>query len=140
MDMIPSLHPLIIQEYKNLFWSEDLQISNLTVKISLSRLYFGRENLPEKHIALQDGLKSDPPLSIDRYEKLAQIVDVNYGIKFPSVEMVSEGMGGVLAKLHWGVGINARDIELVLGGLAHGVQCYAFDFNQVNFSIQAPVL
>ena len=44
-------------------------------------------------------------------------------------------MGEVLAKLHWAVGVDARDVELVLAGSAqHGVQCYLFDFNQVRFS------
>ncbi len=56
-------------------------------------------------------------------------------VDLPSIDEVATGMGEVLAKLHWAVGVDARDVELVLAGSAqHGVQCYLFDFNQVRFS------
>jgi hypothetical protein len=55
------------------------------------------------------------------------------GIRMPSVEAVCMGMGKVIAGLHWGVGINARDVELVLGGDGdQGVRCWSFDYNQVS--------
>ena len=51
----------------------------------------------------------------------------------PTLEEVAFGMGELLAKLHWAVGINGKDMELVLSGnTLHGTQCYALDFNQVR--------
>ncbi|ORY27101.1 hypothetical protein BCR39DRAFT_539259 [Naematelia encephala] len=127
MDLIPSLHPVISQRYKLLFWAEKIRH---TMSIRLLRLYFGRTNLPAVTISVQPGLKSDPPLDVSRYERLAEDLE-SYGIQMPTPQQVAAGMGQVLARLHWLVGINASDIELVLGGSpAHGVQLYAFDFNQ----------
>jgi hypothetical protein len=40
-------------------------------------------------------------------------------------------MGRILALLHFGVGIDGMDVELVLGGDGdHGIQCYILDYNQ----------
>lgn len=39
----------------------------------------------------------------------------------PPLEQVARGMGKVLAQLHWGVGVDGMDAELVLGGTVYMV-------------------
>lgn len=130
IDLIPSMHPFFEETYRTLFWCQELRIESVPVR--LLRLYFGREDIPSVTTALQKGLKSDPPLDIARFEKFSHEL-TRHGINLPSVQEIAEGMGFVLAKLHWVVGINARDVELVLGGDgSHDLKCYALDFNQVS--------
>ncbi|WRT64985.1 uncharacterized protein IL334_001926 [Kwoniella shivajii] len=149
IELIPSLHPVIGEAYQGLFWSKELQEAQSQTQrrsqsqgneleprgnnIRLLRLYFGREDIPSKTEYLHPGIKSDPPLDISRYTLLSDHLKENYDLILPSIKEVCKGMGEVLALLHWKVGINCRDIELVLGGSntrPHDVALYAMDFNQ----------
>lgn len=55
-------------------------------------------------------------------------------IELPELEEVARGIGEVLARMHSAVGVDAGDVELVLGGTGTetGVQCYVLDYNQVR--------
>ncbi|BEJ14409.1 hypothetical protein CspHIS471_0401760 [Cutaneotrichosporon sp. HIS471] len=96
-------------------------------EVRLFRLYFGREDFGPMTTDLREGLKSDLPLDIARYN----ILSSKLANSLPDVEDISRGMGHLLATLHWLVGINGRDVELVLGGFGvDDAQRYALDFNQ----------
>nr|XP_031863416.1 uncharacterized protein CI109_001292 [Kwoniella shandongensis]KAA5530488.1 hypothetical protein CI109_001292 [Kwoniella shandongensis] len=80
---------------------------------------------------LQEGLKSDPPLDLTRYKRFSEAMKDDLGLDLPSLDQITTSMGHLLAQLHWSMGINARDVELVLGGDGfHGVKCHALDSNQ----------
>lgn len=95
--------------------------------VRLLRLYFGRENLPAQTVAFNHDLFSDSPLDPRRYNAIR---DVLGPYSLPPATDVARGMGRLLATLHWQVGVNARDAELVLGSLDGQPHCYVLDFNQ----------
>jgi len=128
LEMIPSILPLVATTYKNLFFSSELSEREITFNLRLLRLYLGRD-LPSTIHELQPGLRSDLGLDVSRYTRFARALQ---GIAaLPPLQEVAHGMGRVLASLHFGVGIDAMDIELVLGGDGdHGVRCWVVDYNQ----------
>ncbi|WWC98615.1 hypothetical protein V866_005508 [Kwoniella sp. B9012] len=140
MSLIPPLDTRIVDTYKALFWSVDLQNQNQNqngedMQIRLLRLYLGREDIPLRTEQSQPGIKTDPPLDIARYNRLSSTLEERYGWGLPDLKDVSSSMGRLLASLHWLGGINCRDIELVLGGSGNDgreeeVQCWVLDFNQ----------
>ena len=128
IELIPSIAPLIGLVYRSEIFSEHLKRSAPPVNIRLLRLYLGRE-LPTHIQELQEGLRSDLALDAGRYSRLADALEEIAVL--PSLEQVARGMGKVLAQLHWGVGVDGMDAELVLGrdGL-HGLKCWVLDHNQ----------
>lgn len=139
-DLIPSISSDLVRLYKHLFVAREA--AHLCPSIRLLRLYLGREDLPVKTSAFHPGLASDLPLDVARYETLRKAGIDAAGTVMPTLDMVCSGMGQVLARLHWAVGINARDVELVLGsvqiGGAQEPQCYVLDFNQVSEHFHCP--
>lgn len=95
--------------------------------LRLFRLYFGRGNLPAQTVASPQDLFSDPPLDLRRYNKIRDVLGDD---SLPPCTDVARGMGRLLATLHWQVGVNARDAELVVGSLRGQSHCYVLDFNQ----------
>lgn len=137
MDLIWSLHPRIAKTYRDLFFAAGLK-GAAGRPIRLLRLYFG-QRLRRKTEELADGLASDLPLDIDRYNRLAEALDGS--CNFPSTRELSAGMGRVLATLHWGIGVDAADIELVPGGDGYnGVRPYVLDYNQcAQWCLRGPI-
>lgn len=130
MVRVPPLLDSISRAYKRLFFGPGLAHDSLGT-IQLCRLYFGR-TFPPVTESLAKGLRSDLPLDIPRYLRISAAT-TRHELTWPSVEEVSRGMGSMLAVLHWGVGIDASDIELVLGGRPSGLsglRPYVFDYNQ----------
>jgi hypothetical protein len=132
--------------------------------IRLLRLYLGRTHthaLPDRILTMKETgeHRNGALVDLKRYEKLRVALRAGLASKFnsntdvdsdsgsppagvdlPPPQDICRGMGEVLARLHWGAGMNCRDIELVLGGStqqglnARGqVQCYVLDFNQVSY-------
>ena len=92
----------------------------------ICRLYFGKE------LELRPRAFVNPanfPLDAARYGLLRSEHD---GI--PSKEEVAQGMGEMLAVIHWEAGYDARDVEFVMTGAQDsvGVRFYVIDFNQVR--------
>jgi hypothetical protein len=130
MSLIPPLPDTVTHVYKTNFLGNNLQ----QMPIRLLRLYLGRMDYPDKTESTPPGLKSDLPLDIRRYNILKDSVGTS-GVVMPIVEEVSRAMGIALARLHWLVGINARDVELVLAGDGKGgIRFYIFDYNQVSLT------
>jgi len=128
LEMVPSILPLVATTYKNTFFSSSLVDRETRFNIRLLRLYLGRE-LPSTIHELQPGLRSDLGLDVSRYIRLDKALQ---GIApLPPLHDVAYGMGRILAQLHYGVGIDGMDIELVLGGDGdHGLRCWVIDYNQ----------
>lgn len=124
-DLIPSAPLPIIQTYISLFVAPEARSSMPSVR--LFRLYFGRENLPAQTVAFNHKLFSDPPLDLRRYHAIRDALGDD---SLPPAADVARGMGQLLATLHWQVGVNARDAELVLGSIGGLPHCYVLDFNQ----------
>jgi hypothetical protein len=130
LDLIPSVPSLVAQAYKAEFFSQDLARKSLDFDIRLMRLYLGRE-LPTHIRELQPGLRSDLALDIGRYTRLSKALRLEGTETLPPLNEVAYAMGSILAHLHFCVGIDGMDIELVLGGDGdHGLQCYVLDYNQ----------
>jgi hypothetical protein len=54
-------------------------------------------------------------------------------VKLPEAEEVCRAMGIMLARVHWGAGVNGRDSELCLAGDGKGgVRLVIFDWNMVS--------
>lgn len=130
-DVIPSVPPQLAEAYKRLFIAPEAQAT--CRRVHLLRLYLGREDLPKQTSAFHPGLSADLPLN-HRYETLR--ATLGSSTPMPSLVEVARGMGRLLARMHWAVGINGRDVELVLGSVScNGLalpQCYVLDFNQVS--------
>jgi hypothetical protein len=128
LEMIASIPPLVATTYKDVFFSQGLSDKQPYFNVRLLRLYLGRD-LPSTIHELQPGLRSDLGLDVSRYTRFAKALD---GIAtLPPLSDVSNGMGRVLAQLHFGVGIDGMDVELVIGGDGcHGLRCWLLDFNQ----------
>ncbi|KLT46358.1 hypothetical protein CC85DRAFT_649 [Cutaneotrichosporon oleaginosum] len=87
------------------------------------RLLFGVVSCTDT-TALSDGPLVDVPLDAVQYTHLPFV---------PPIEDVAKGMGHILARMHWGVGIDARGVELILGGChedASRPQCWVLDFDK----------
>jgi hypothetical protein len=132
MDLIPALRRDIARTYAQLFFGPELRAQKPPVR--MLRLYFGRNDIPPVTTQLHPGLHSDFPLDIPRYRKLADTLTAS-GTRLPRTQDISRGMGELLSRLHWGVGINARDVELVLPGADWEPQCWVFDLNQVGIRL-----
>ena len=92
----------------------------------ICRLYFGKE------LQLRPRAFVNPanfPLDAARYGLLRSEHD-----DIPSKEEVAQGMGEMLAVIHWEAGYDARDVEFVMTGAQDsvGVRFYVIDFNQVR--------
>ncbi|KAG5639580.1 hypothetical protein H0H81_010782 [Sphagnurus paluster] len=143
---------------------------------TLCRLYFGKtlrkkpeadlgsETVPETETETQPGARTAPRFSFfsssnfildpERYRALAAVCPES----LPPIEDVTAGMGVMLARLHWRAGVDARDVEFVLGGgfdasrgpgpgtgTGNGTaEFYVIDFNQMRYwdksAEQLPVL
>lgn len=86
----------------------------------LCRLYLG-ELRPSPFVKT-----SNFPIDVASYGLLLD----NLAEDLLPIEVVAQGMGEMLSKIHWTAGYDARDIEFVMGGDAFGVRYYAIDFNQ----------
>ena len=130
LDLIPSVPSLVAQAYKSEFFTQDLTRTSLDLNIRLIRLYLGRE-LPTHIQELQPGLRSDLALDCGRYSRLSEALSLEAIATLPSLDQAASSMGPILAQLHFCVGIDGMDVELVLGGDGdHGLQCYILDYNQ----------
>ena len=92
----------------------------------ICRLYFGKELLRPSAFVNPVNF----PLDAARYDLLRDGDD-----DMPSTEEVAEGMGEMLAAIHWKAGFDARDVEFVMSGAphsSHGLRFYVIDFNQVR--------
>ncbi|BEJ15427.1 hypothetical protein CspHIS471_0500320 [Cutaneotrichosporon sp. HIS471] len=123
---IPALPVALQQHYHRLFVSAEAQPRAPTIR--LLRLYLGMD-LPEKINEFPQGFPSDLPLDCYRYAFLQEIFQ-----HLPVVKCIAQGMGRLLARMHWGVGIDARGVKLVLGNRIVGNQllwqCWVLDFNK----------
>jgi hypothetical protein len=132
LDLIPSVPTLVAQAYKSEFFTQDLARKSPDFNIRLMRLYLGRE-LPTHIQELQPGLRSDLALDVGRYTRLSKALSLEGIARLPRLGEVAFAMGSILAHLHFCVGIDGMDIELVLGGDGdHGLQCYVLDYNQCH--------
>lgn len=130
LDRIPNIPPLVGLAFRSEFFTKHLASTNPTFVNRLFRLYLGRE-LPHLIQELQPGLRSDLALDVERYRRLSNALNQEGIASLPPLKDVACGMGRVLAQLHYGVGIDGMDVELVLGGDGlHGLQCYILDYNQ----------
>jgi hypothetical protein len=133
LSRIPDLPAHLTSTYRRLFWRDEL--ARFGPPIRLLRLYLGR-TLPGTSHHLAPGVQSEFPLDQTRYRMLDEALRAEGGAGLPDFSEVCRSMGEVLGKLHWEVGTNGRDIELVLGGDgSEGVQCYVLDYNQVSRDI-----
>jgi len=128
IEMIPSLPPRAASTYVDTFFSNELASLGTPSNTRLLRLYLGRD-LPSTISQLQPGLRSDLGLDVSRYIRFSHALQ---GVaSLPPLADVAYGMGKVLSQMHFGVGIDGMDVELVLGGDGvHGVRCWLLDFNQ----------
>jgi hypothetical protein len=138
LEQISSIPPLVGLAYRSELFSATLNRSAPAVNIRLLRLYLGRE-LPIHIEELQEGLRSDLALDVGRYNRLADALE-DIAV-LPPLNNVAKGMGRVLSQLHWGVGVDGMDAELVLGGDGlHGLRCWVLDFNQcVRWLVPIPL-
>jgi hypothetical protein len=128
MDMIPAIHPMYASIFQNLFFSDQVLARTNLAPIRLLRLYFGR-SLPEKINELQPGLRSDFALDVSRYRRFKDAC----GPVLYHKQAVASAMGMILAELHYGIGVDGMDCELVLGGDGRdGLKLWILDFNQCN--------
>jgi len=131
MDMIPALHPMYASVFQDLFFSEQIlaQSHSTLPPVRLLRLYLGR-TLPETISELQPGLRSDFALDVSRYRRFKEALGL--GI-IQNENWVASAMGQILAWLHYGIGVDGMDCELVLGGDGKdGVKLWILDFNQCS--------
>ena len=93
----------------------------------ICRLYFGKELLRPSAFVNPVNF----PLDAARYDLLR---DRYENIDIPPKDEVAEGMGEMLAAIHWKAGFDARDIEFVMSGAPDscGLRFYVIDFNQVR--------
>ncbi|KAK7027316.1 Class II abasic (AP) endonuclease [Paramarasmius palmivorus] len=93
---------------------------------ALCRLYFGKDytNAPAPRFFNTENF----PLDQSRYMRLCS--------EFPDIlsplNEVVEGMGEMLARLHFKASVDARNVEFVLGDGAGGFTFFLIDFNQVR--------
>lgn len=128
-DLVPALHTTIQQAYRNLFFGPALKETSPNYWLPVLRLYLGKK-LPAEISELPTGPgKIDLKLDCDRYSRLR--ADLGDRPRLPDLHEIARGMGDVLASLHYGAGIDGRDIELVLAGDRYlQARCYVFDYNQ----------
>ena len=90
----------------------------------ICRLYFGTELRPSTFVS-----PANFPLDAARYDLLRDGDE-----DLPPKHEVAEGMGEMLAVIHWQAGYDARDIEFVMAGApdSAGLRFYVIDFNQVR--------
>jgi hypothetical protein len=130
LELIPSIPPLIGAAYCSTFFAPSLKQPQPGISPRLLRLYLGRE-LPIEIQELQPGLQSDLALDVSRYGLLSEALEEIATL--PRLSDVAYGMGVALCQLHWAVGVDGMDCELVLGGDGvHGVRCYILDYNQCS--------
>jgi hypothetical protein len=96
----------------------------------LCRLYFGKvlDVAPVQTSRPNHFFNSSNfPLDVARYTALAA------RLPLPPVAEVVEGMGEMLARLHWRGNVDGRDIEFVMGGDGYeGISFFVIDFNQAR--------
>ncbi|BEI85739.1 hypothetical protein CcaverHIS002_0600260 [Cutaneotrichosporon cavernicola] len=126
---VPALPVVLQQHYHRLFVSANAQ--NQAPTIRLLGLYLGMQ-FPEKINEFPQEFICDLPLDYYRYACLRE----TFQCLLPPVECIAQGMGRLLARMHWGVGIDARGVKLVLGNRFVGdelmCQCWVLDFNQCH--------
>lgn len=130
IECIPSVPPLVGLAFRSEFFTSEPIRKTPTFSSRLLRFYLGRK-LPVVIEELQPGLRSDLALDVLRYTRLLEALTLEGIATLPPLTDVAFGMGKVLAQLHFGVGIDGMDVELVMGGDGrHGLQCYILDYNQ----------
>ncbi|KAH0585317.1 hypothetical protein H2248_008558 [Termitomyces sp. 'cryptogamus'] len=96
----------------------------------MCRLYFGKK---EVRSSPRPSLFINPinfPLDVARYDLLCNECPNELDLK----EEVAEGMGEMLARMHWIAGYDARDVEFVMAGSPYTAEMRAFDKNNGNVS------
>lgn len=97
--------------------------------LRLCRLYFGKIYTDETpHFVNTNNF----PLDVKRFNMLRHD---NEDLGLPSAEEVALEMGDMLARIHWRAGLDARDVEFIMGGdgITSSITFYVIDFNQVWF-------
>ncbi|GMK56057.1 hypothetical protein CspeluHIS016_0211130 [Cutaneotrichosporon spelunceum] len=130
LDRIPALTFALEPLYKRLFVSEGAQ--SRVPRIHLLRLCLGCD-LPMQITDFPQGFTSDLSVDYSRYTKLEEIF-----VGLPPIGHIAHGMGTLLASMHWGVGIDALNVKLVLGSRIiqnqFFWQCWVLNLDQVNGS------
>jgi hypothetical protein len=127
MDQVLPLPLSAVIIIRNLFYPSGQQNAKVP---SLCRLYFGK--------VIQATAPGGPPsrffnsanfpLDVSRYQQFQEA----HGEDLPNVDEIVQGMGEMLARLHWRGGYDGRDIEFVMGGTFFSdVAMDVIDFNQV---------
>jgi hypothetical protein len=130
MEYVPPVKPSLSAFYLDQFVAPEAR--RPLPPCPLLPLLFGCE-LPHQGVS-----DSTLPIDVSRYNTLAeQFLDL------PPAHHIAIGMGEILAWMHWAFGIDARDVELVLGGRdvidSTPPQCWVLDFSavsRVNLNIQ----
>ncbi|WWC92234.1 uncharacterized protein L201_007188 [Kwoniella dendrophila CBS 6074] len=132
MERVSPLDKAIANEYESIFWSGRESGSHSNQKsdgkqceIEFFRLYLGEDDL------LSATQESRSP-----------------SFNLPDLKCISKGLGQLLARLHWIVGINAIGIKYVLGGRYptnfdkgnEDIQCYMLNFHQCEKWLDADPL
>lgn len=97
--------------------------------LRLCRLYFGKIYTDETPRLVNT---SNFPLDVERFNVLRHD---NEDLGLPSAEEVALEMGDMLASIHWRAGLDARNVEFIMGGdgITSSITFYVIDFNQVWF-------
>ncbi|KAF7302414.1 hypothetical protein HMN09_00875200 [Mycena chlorophos] len=126
MTFIHNVPPLIAEFVVQNFYSEKAQAAKVP-KPNLLRIYFGRDG-PEQVTSRFINSKNFA-VNITQYTRLADV----FKLALSAPADVSQGMGEMIAKLHWLQGCDARDVEFVIGDTGSGgVEYWLLDFNQVG--------
>ncbi|CDO74247.1 hypothetical protein BN946_scf184536.g2 [Trametes cinnabarina] len=100
---------------------------------ALCRLYFGKKYpiITEPKFVNSQNF----PLDADRYAMLRSYLTI-----LPPASEVAEGMGEMLGRMHNVAGVDARDVEFVLGGDGSGgYTFFIIDFNQASLQLSVDV-
>nr|GAT52549.1 predicted protein [Mycena chlorophos] len=126
MTFIHNVPPLIAEFVVQNFYSEKAQAAKVP-RPNLLRIYFGRDG-PEQVTSRFINSKNFA-VNITQYTRLADA----FKLALSAPADVSQGMGEMIAKLHWLQGCDARDVEFVIGDTGSGgVEYWLLDFNQTR--------
>ncbi|PIL32973.1 hypothetical protein GSI_05091 [Ganoderma sinense ZZ0214-1] len=122
MDRASPLPPHIANRIRMHFYPESA-VGSVPPPL-ICRLYLGKELRPSAFVN-----PVNFPLDAARYDLLR-----DWDEDVPSKDEVAEGMGEMLALIHWQAGYDARDVEFVMSGApkSTGLRFYVIDFNQMR--------
>lgn len=123
MDRVGPLPRHLGKLIRSSMYPEKMVLSETPIPL-LCRLYFG-ELGPSPFVNTNNF-----PINVASYRLLLD----NLAEDLLPIEVVAQGMGEMLSRIHWTAGYDARDIEFVMGGDAFGVRYYVVDFDQAFLS------